>query len=210
MQPKVSIIIPVYNAEKYLLRCVDSLVNQTLKEIEIILVDDFSTDNSGILCDELALKDERIKVIHKKNEGAGFARNAGIEIAKGKYIGFVDSDDYVDVKMYESMYNVAEKYSTDFVMSSVILIGGNVFSKEGEVSVKTYFDTDTLFETESDIKNLFLENFSYLKCTDCGKQITLFGESHIEEAAEKMKFPIRNYPSSEEKTAEPKKGSAAV
>lgn len=156
MQPKVSIIIPVYNAEKYLLRCVDSLVNQTLKEIEIILVDDFSTDNSGILCDELALKDERIKVIHKKNEGAGFARNAGIEIAKGKYIGFVDSDDYVDVKMYESMYNVAEKYSTDFVMSSVILIGGNVFSKEGEVSVKTYFDTDTLFETERDIKNLFL------------------------------------------------------
>ena len=94
-QPKVSIIVPVYNAEKYLDRCISSLRNQTLEDIEIILVDDSSTDASLKLCKKYAEEDPRIKVIHKVNEGAGMARNAALEIASGEYIGFADSDDFV-------------------------------------------------------------------------------------------------------------------
>ena len=92
---KVSIVVPIYNVEKYLEQCVDSIINQTLKEIEIILVDDGSPDNCPQMCDEYAKKDSRIKVVHKKNGGLSSARNAGIEVATGDYIGFVDSDDYI-------------------------------------------------------------------------------------------------------------------
>ena len=100
--PKISIIVPVYNVETYLQCCVDSLLHQTLKEIEIILVDDGSPDNSPAMCDEFAKHDDRVKVIHKKNEGQGYARNSGLEIAAGEYIAFVDSDDYVELNAYEN------------------------------------------------------------------------------------------------------------
>lgn len=108
MTPKVSIIVPVYNVEKYLSRCMDSLLNQTLKDIEIILVDDESPDNCPAMCDKYALQDNRVKVVHKKNQGLGFARNSGLEISTGEYVAFVDSDDYVDVNMYETLYNFAK------------------------------------------------------------------------------------------------------
>ena len=94
-RPKISIVSPVFNVEKFLARCLDSLVNQTLSDIEIILVDDGSPDNSGRICDEYAKKDDRVIVIHKENGGVSSARNVGIDKAKGKYICFVDSDDYV-------------------------------------------------------------------------------------------------------------------
>ena len=103
---QISIIVPIYNVEKYLDRCIQSLLHQTLKDIEIILVDDGSPDRCSQMCDEYAKIDSRIKVIHKKNAGLGYARNSGIEIASGEYIAFVDSDDYVDVKTYESYYNL--------------------------------------------------------------------------------------------------------
>lgn len=115
--PLVSIIVPVYKVEKYLKRCVDSLTNQTLSDIEIILVDDGSPDNSGEICDSLQEKDCRIKVIHKTNGGLSSARNAGVKIAQGQYIGFVDSDDDVALDMYEKMYSVAKRENVDFVMS---------------------------------------------------------------------------------------------
>ena len=115
--PLVSIIVPVYKVEKYLKRCVDSLINQTLRDIEIILVNDGSPDNSGKICDSLQEKDCRIKVIHKSNGGLSSARNAGIKIAQGQYIGFVDSDDDVALDMYEKMYRVAKRENVDFVMS---------------------------------------------------------------------------------------------
>lgn len=105
--PKISIIVPVYKVEKYLERCVDSIINQTLKNIEIILVDDGSPDHSGDICDEYAKQDNRIKVIHQKNGGISKARNAGMDIATGEYIGFVDSDDYIEPLMYEKMYGIA-------------------------------------------------------------------------------------------------------
>ena len=164
VQPKVSIIIPVYNVEKYLSRCLDSLTSQTLKDIEIILVDDSSTDTSPALCDEAASKDERIKVIHKENAGAGMARNSGLEIASGEYIGFVDSDDYVDENMYSFMYGKAKEYDADLVMSSVMFVDGNIFGKEGQISLETYFDSDTLFSTPEKIKELRLGIAGALPC----------------------------------------------
>lgn len=106
----ISVIVPIYNVEQYLSECVDSILNQTYTNLEIILVDDGSTDNSGEMCDEYALKDARIVVLHKKNGGLSDARNAGLSIAKGDYIGFVDSDDYIRNDMYEKLYNLCQKY----------------------------------------------------------------------------------------------------
>lgn len=120
MKPKVSIIVPCYGVEKYLDRCMESLVNQTLREIEIILVDDMSPDRVPEMCDDWAKKDDRIKVIHKeKNEGLGYARNTGLEMATGEYVAFVDSDDYVDTGMYETLYEAAKNYSCDMVFCGV-------------------------------------------------------------------------------------------
>lgn len=113
---KVSIIIPCFKVEKYLERCMETVVNQTLRDIEIILVDDLSPDSTPQKCDEWAKKDSRIKVIHKpKNEGLGFARNTGLEYVQGEYVAFVDSDDFVDVKMYETLYRKAVETNADVV-----------------------------------------------------------------------------------------------
>lgn len=101
MDELVSVVVPVYNVEKYLDKCVNSIVNQTYSNLEIILVDDGSLDKSGTMCDQWAMKDQRIRVIHKENAGPGIARNAGIDSATGKYIFFFDSDDYVDINLIE-------------------------------------------------------------------------------------------------------------
>lgn len=101
--PKVSVIVPVYNAEKYLQECVDSILNQTLSDLELILVDDGSTDSSPALCDHYAVQDTRVKVIHKPNGRAASARNAGLRTATGEYVTFVDSDDWISPDMYEKM-----------------------------------------------------------------------------------------------------------
>lgn len=111
--PKVSIVVPCWGVEKYLDRCVESLVNQTLKDIEIILVDDESPDRVPEMCDDWAKKDSRIKVIHKKNGGLGYARNSGLELATGEYVTFHDSDDFVDLETYETVYNVAKEKNLD-------------------------------------------------------------------------------------------------
>ena len=154
--PKVSVIVPVYKTEKYLRRCIDSLRKQTLKEIEIILVDDGSPDGCPKLCDEYAKEDGRIRVIHKKNGGLGFARNSGLEAALGEYVGFVDSDDYVDEDMFEKLYTAAQKENVQLVLSSIRFVGGNVFGKDDKRTDVVYFKEDTLFETKSDIENLLL------------------------------------------------------
>lgn len=115
----VSIIVPIYKVEQYLNRCVTSLVNQTLKDIEIILVDDGSPDRCPQMCEEWANRDHRIKVVHKKNAGLGYARNSGLEVAKGEYVVFCDSDDSVDTRMYESMYTATEHGKYDVVYCGV-------------------------------------------------------------------------------------------
>lgn len=102
----ISVIVPVYNVEKYLPRCIDSIILQTYKDLEIILIDDGSTDNSGKICDEYATKDKRIKVVHKQNGGVSSARNKGLEFATGQYISFIDGDDFIDEDMFEYLFNL--------------------------------------------------------------------------------------------------------
>lgn len=109
----VSVIVPVYKVEKYLPKCIDSIINQTHKNLEIILVDDGSPDNCGIICDEYAEKDDRIKVIHKKNGGVSSAKNVGLSIATGDYITFVDGDDFLDEDIYEFLINNINEYNAD-------------------------------------------------------------------------------------------------
>lgn len=111
--PKLSIIIPIYNVEKFINKCVQSAMNQTLEDIEIILVDDESPDSCPQMCDGYAKKDSRIKVVHKKNGGLGFARNSGLDVATGEYVTFLDSDDFVDLCTYEHLYNIAKTGNLD-------------------------------------------------------------------------------------------------
>lgn len=116
---KVSVIVPVYNVEKYLARCLDSIVAQTLQEIEIICVNDGSTDNSLSILKEYAKKDKRIVVICQENQGLSAARNTGMAAAVSKYLGFVDSDDWIDTEFYEKLYNAAERCGADIACASV-------------------------------------------------------------------------------------------
>lgn len=115
MSPKVSVIIPIYKVEKYLTRCVESVLRQTLQDIEVILVDDGSPDECPQICDEYSVKDSRIQVIHKKNGGLASARNAGMSIAEGEYIFFLDSDDWIDDNTLGELVDIAVKYQVDFV-----------------------------------------------------------------------------------------------
>ncbi len=154
-KPKVSVIVPVYNTEKYLERCINSIKNQSLKEIEIIIVDDGSKEECARLCDSISKEDSRIKVVHKKNGGLGFARNTGIENATGEYIGFVDSDDYIEPEMYETLYFAATQNDSDIAISGICFVGGNMFSETGECVKKPYFKENTIFEKE-DMKKLLL------------------------------------------------------
>lgn len=114
---KVSIVVPIYNVKSYLVECLDSILAQSLSEIEIILINDGSTDGSDVICDEYAKKDKRIKVIHKKNRGYGHTINTGVSEAVGEYIGIVESDDYISSNMYEELYETVKKHDLDMVKS---------------------------------------------------------------------------------------------
>lgn len=117
MNELISIIVPIYKVEKYVRRCIDSIINQSYSNIEIILVDDGSPDESGLICDKYKKRDSRIKVIHKENEGLGFARNAGLDCATGKYVTFIDGDDYIGYKHIENMYRFIEETGADTCMA---------------------------------------------------------------------------------------------
>ena len=130
----VSVIIPVYNVEQYLDECVQSVLCQTYRNLEIILVDDGSTDRSGVICDEYAQKDDRVRVIHKKNGGASSARNVGLDNAKGDYIYFLDSDDWLDYSALEKMLNPLLNSKADFSFCEAYAVD----EKSGEVSKKNY------------------------------------------------------------------------
>jgi len=119
-KPKISVIVPVYNVEKYLRQCLDSIVGQTYDDIEIIVINDGSKDGSLDIINEYAAKDERIKVIDKPNEGYGKTMNRGIEAATGEYIGIVESDDWIEPNMYEVLYGIAKKHNVDVVKSEYI------------------------------------------------------------------------------------------
>jgi glycosyltransferase involved in cell wall biosynthesis len=125
MKPRISVIVPVYNAEQYLCNCIDSILNQTLKEIEIILVNDGSSDKSAEICDSYEQLDKRVKVLHLENQGVSNARNRGIEIASGDYIGFVDADDWIEEQMYSNMLHEISKVNADVAICSHVIFGGN-------------------------------------------------------------------------------------
>ncbi len=175
--PLISVIVPVYNVLEYLPRCVQSIMEQTYSNIEILLVDDGSTDGTGQLCDELALKDDRIKVFHKENGGSSSARNLGISYAKGEYLGFVDSDDYIDATMYEKLYNAISENNT-----KIAQIGRDEINEDGEFLAN-------ICEPPKEIECISSENF--LKellmhrgdCSFCTKIVhrTLFAEEKFPE-----------------------------
>lgn len=145
MKPKVSVIIPVYKVEKYIRRCIDSVLDQTLRDIEVILVDDGSPDNCGAICDEYASKDARIKVIHKENAGVSSARNRGLQLAKGEYVGFVDSDDYISETMFEDMYRQAVLADAEMAMCHFTVTDGS----HDSLSHKTEYADGEIFRLDS-------------------------------------------------------------
>ena len=150
-QPKVSVIIPIYNTGKYLPECVESVRNQSLHELEIILVDDGSPDNVPVLCDEFAKQDKRIKVVHKKNEGLGFARNSGLDEATGEFVSFIDSDDFISHDMMEKLYLTAKKYDADEVRS------GTIFYNNGKKTLRREVDEDKVFKEAEQVKSFVLD-----------------------------------------------------
>lgn len=148
----ISVIIPIYNVEQYLKQCLDSVINQTYRNLEIILVDDGSTDKSGLICDEYSQKDKRIKVIHKKNEGVAVARNTGLDNCSGEYITFVDSDDVIDIFFFERLYKLSKNYNAD------ITIGKHIELKEqSQYSFSSDVDNGELIERKELYRKIFLQ-----------------------------------------------------
>ena len=141
---KVSVIVAVYNAERTLRRCIDSLVGQSLGDIEIILVDDGSVDASAAICDEYAAADPRIKVFHKENEGVSRTKQLGLDHAKGEYIIYLDSDDYVDTNMYGKLYSKAQEEHADIVCCDILRLEGNRTRLEGHNRISSFEHEDFL------------------------------------------------------------------
>lgn len=132
MSALLSIIVPVYKVEQYLPKCIESILNQSFKDFELILVDDGSPDDSGKICDNYAKQDNRIRVMHKENGGLSSARNAGLDIAQGEYIGFVDSDDWIHEEMYQLLYTLAKKRNADIVQCEFKEVFKEVFEEQVE------------------------------------------------------------------------------
>lgn len=149
-KPKVSIIVPAYNTEKYIYKCLLSLISQTLKEIEIIIINDGSTDSTPFIIKKFSDVDGRIKVITQSNQKQGAARNRGTEIATGEYIGFVDSDDWVDLDYYEKLYNSAKKYDSDIALATNVRIGNGKTKKRLNIKKEQFV---TSLQDKIDISN---------------------------------------------------------
>lgn len=148
----LSVIVPVYNVAPYLERCIKSIINQSYQNLEIILIDDGSTDNSGTICDAWAEKDERIMVIHKKNGGLSDARNVGLKVASGAYITFVDSDDWLNLNMYEKLMKIGMAQNCDIVMCNFQKI-----SDENSISICNNDYKIEFYDTISALKALITE-----------------------------------------------------
>jgi glycosyltransferase involved in cell wall biosynthesis len=155
---KVSIIVPIYNMEEYLSECLDSIISQTLKDIEIICVNDGSTDNSATLLDSYSKRDKRIKVVHKKNSGYGHTMNIGLALAKGEYIGIVESDDFVSLDMFEKLYNTATSNDADVVKS-------NYFEYSGPD--KSYVFKEVLYNCNYNIMLSPMDNWNLFFTAPC-------------------------------------------
>ena len=171
---KISVVVPIYNVQDYVKACVESIRRQTYTNLEIILVDDGSTDKSNEICDEYAALDNRIKVIHKKNGGLSAARNAGLDICTGDYIGFVDGDDTIDEDMYELLYRNAVAYHADISMCKERLIcGDKIYSRFRDTKVKIYHGFSDC------IKELYLS---------CGLSISVCVKLYKKELFDNVRF----------------------
>lgn len=173
-KPLISIIVPVYNTLEYLPRCVETLLAQTYTNIEILLVDDGSTDGTGALCDQLARRDERIRVLHKQNGGSSSARNVGIANATGDYMGFVDSDDYVESNMYELLYHAMEKYGV-----KVAQVGRDELDEKGNLLPNFCCppEREVCIPEEDFLKELLLHKGDCSFCTKLVKKELFEGRS---------------------------------
>lgn len=172
---KVSVIVPVYNVEKYINRCIDSILNQTIQDLEIILVDDGSTDKSGKICDEYQEKDERIRVIHKKNGGLSDARNAGEKIATSEYIIFLDSDDYIHREMLETLYTPMKEKNVDLSVCGA----WNVYDEE---EIPQYPRIEQFLCTGSEAFKFILEGYKIPGA--------IWNKMIKKEIADKISFPV--------------------
>lgn len=153
--PELSIIVPVYKVEPYLRRCIDSILNQTFRDFELILIDDGSPDNCGAICDEYAEKDGRITVIHQKNQGVSAARNAGLDIARGTYLGFVDSDDWIEPEMYETMITTAKEEQVDVVVCGINYCEESGALIRSDLLSEGFYNTEEMLATLYGMPNLF-------------------------------------------------------
>lgn len=177
--PKISIIVPVYNVEDYLPRCLNSILKQTIQEIEIILINDGSTDSSGDICDQFALKDSRITVIHQKNGGLPAARNEGIAHASGDYIGFIDSDDYIEADMYEKLYRACTQNN-----AKISMCGRHDVAPDGRKKATFTLKEPQIWSSKEAIRRILL--WENIDSSACDK---LFARAFFSE----FRFPLGKY-----------------
>lgn len=178
VDPLISVVIPVYRTEEYIDRCAESVINQTYKNLEIIFVDDGSPDNCPVMCDEWAKKDSRIVVIHKENGGLSSARNAGVAIAKGEWVGFVDSDDYIAPDMYEKMFLAVQESKAD-----LCICGMKWINEDGSLYKEILSSpiTDELLTMEQALYKLVRLDYYYY--------VTSVNKLYKKELFEKVAFP---------------------
>ena len=182
--PLISIIVPVYQAEAYLDECVQSMINQTYQNLEIILVDDGSKDQSPTICDAWAKKDSRIKVIHKPNGGASSARNAGLDVASGDYIGFVDSDDIIAADMYEILLNALESSNVGIAACSP-----QIMSEDGRLLEKRSIPAKREMDAQQALESIFLlQTDVAMWCKLYAREI--FAELRFPEGEINEEFPL--------------------
>jgi glycosyltransferase involved in cell wall biosynthesis len=166
MDPKISIIVPVFNVENYIHDCIDSILIQTFTDFELILVNDGSMDRSGDICDEYSKKDKRIKVIHKENGGQSSARNRGIDLAKGDYIGFVDSDDWIDIIMYKILYEKAIEINADISACNII-----EYQKDSSKRLFCHDTIDQFYDRNAAMNEIYLnERLTFSPCNKIYKR----------------------------------------
>lgn len=173
----ISIIVPIYNVEKYLKECIESIINQTYKNIEIILVDDGSPDNCGKICDEYSQKDKRIIVLHKENGGLSDARNKGIDIAKGDYLTFVDSDDFVNIDYIEKLYNSIKFNNTKLAQCGISKVNEN-----NEIIEKLNYDENYIKTSHEILNELYGKHLI--------ENVVVWNKMYAKELFENIRFPV--------------------
>ena len=208
--PEISIIVPVYKAERYLDRCIQSILTQTFTDYELILVDDGSPDRCSGMCDNWAKRDERIVVIHKENGGASSARNAGLAVARGKYVGFVDSDDWIDKRMYKRLHDLIVRYDADMSLCKWYVVSEETVGKAvsnplvniwgKKECLDSFFRVDSSLDTWCVWSGLYkaslLRNFSFYEgrmnedCLYCYQQSVYCGKAV--QSNEKLYYYFRN------------------